>query len=292
MSRKIFPFDKTAPAASPPVSPASGVQVISFSGPRARNSASPIKTADSTGSVAERGNQEDDRGVNSEIREGKKQTMKWKLVLAIVALAVVVYAVLGVAEMGSTRDNLCQLKIPKWFGCVIAKHESLAGGLIGAIGTILAALIAWTAVERQIANEKMLQTRREEETYQVIQAHGFALERAVFLTVLHRLFAGGSDRAADRWREDYRIDGVEGLELHRLYRAMAWLGEELPAAEQDGCVIREAIRKKGMVPIGRVVLSTREHIIALEARDRGILIDVLRADPGSGRERRLQPAIA
>ena len=64
--------------------------------------------------------------------------------------------------------------------------------------------------------------------------HGFALERAVFLTVLHRLFAGGSDRAADRWREDYRIDGVEGLELHRLYRAMAWLGEELPAAEQDG----------------------------------------------------------
>ena len=28
--------------------------------------------------------------------------------------------------------------------------------------------------------------------------HGFALERAVFLTVLHRLFMSGSDRAADR----------------------------------------------------------------------------------------------
>ena len=57
--------------------------------------------------------------------------------------------------------------------------------------------------------------------------HDFALERAVFLTVLHRLFAGGSDRAADRWRQDYRIEGVEGLDLHHLYRAMAWLGEEL-----------------------------------------------------------------
>ena len=57
--------------------------------------------------------------------------------------------------------------------------------------------------------------------------HGFPLERAVFLTVLHRLFAGGSDRAADRWREDYAIDGVEDLDLHHLYRAMAWLGEEL-----------------------------------------------------------------
>src|SRR5664279_4429497 len=44
--------------------------------------------------------------------------------------------------------------------------------------------------------------------------HDFALERAVFLTVLHRLFAGGSDRAADRWREDYRIEGVDGLDLH------------------------------------------------------------------------------
>src|SRR5512135_3038808 len=64
--------------------------------------------------------------------------------------------------------------------------------------------------------------------------HGFALERAVFLTVLHRLFVSGSDRAADRWREDYAIAGVDGLDLHHLYRAMAWLGEELPAAEQDG----------------------------------------------------------
>ena len=63
--------------------------------------------------------------------------------------------------------------------------------------------------------------------------HGFALERAAFLTVLHRLFVSGSDRAADRWREDYRIAGVDGLDLHHLYRAMAWLGEELPAKDQD-----------------------------------------------------------
>jgi hypothetical protein len=64
------------------------------------------------------------------------------------------------------------------------------------------------------------------------RGHKFALERAVFLTVLHRLFVSGSDRAADRWREDYAIAGVEGLDLHHLYRAMAWLGEELQ--EQDG----------------------------------------------------------
>ncbi len=66
------------------------------------------------------------------------------------------------------------------------------------------------------------------------RGHEFPLERAAFLTVLHRLFAGGSDRAADRWREDYAVDGVEDLDLHHLYRAMAWLGEELPADQQDG----------------------------------------------------------
>ena len=52
--------------------------------------------------------------------------------------------------------------------------------------------------------------------------------------MLHRLFVSGSDRAADRWREDYAIAGVAGLTLHHLYRAMAWLGEELPEKEQDG----------------------------------------------------------
>jgi len=65
------------------------------------------------------------------------------------------------------------------------------------------------------------------------RGHRFALERAVFLSVLHRLMRGGSDLAADRWREDYRIAGSEDLDLHHLYRAMAWLGEELPAGQQD-----------------------------------------------------------
>jgi transposase len=58
------------------------------------------------------------------------------------------------------------------------------------------------------------------------------LERAVFLTVLHRLMVSGSDRACAHWRDDYRIAGADRLQLHHLYRAMAWLGEELPAAEQ------------------------------------------------------------
>jgi hypothetical protein len=41
-------------------------------------------------------------------------------------------------------------------------------------------------------------------------------------------------------------------------------------------VIREAIRKEGMVAIGKVVFTSREHIIALEARDKGLLGITLR----------------
>src|SRR5215468_8810883 len=60
----------------------------------------------------------------------------------------------------------------------------------------------------------------------------FDLERAVFLTVLHRLFDPGSDRAAEKWRHGLVVDGVAGLDLHQLYRAMGWLGDEL--ADQSG----------------------------------------------------------
>jgi len=63
---------------------------------------------------------------------------------------------------------------------------------------------------------------------------GFDVERAIYLTVLHRLCVSGSDRAAEKWRRDYRIPGAEALDLHQLYRAMAFLGDELPAREQEG----------------------------------------------------------
>jgi transposase len=55
----------------------------------------------------------------------------------------------------------------------------------------------------------------------------FDVERAVFMTVLHRLMVSGSDRFCSRWQHDYAIDGAPGLELHHLYRAMGFLGQEL-----------------------------------------------------------------
>jgi len=75
----------------------------------------------------------------------------------------------------------------------------------------------WEALQLGTIIKRAVQSRRFE----------FDVERAVYLTVLHRLFASGSDRAAERWRQAYRLPGTEELELHHLYRAMAFLGEPL-----------------------------------------------------------------
>ena len=62
---------------------------------------------------------------------------------------------------------------------------------------------------------------------ELLQGQSFELpvERAIYLTVLHRLFASGSDLAAEYWRRDVVIPSTEGLKLHHLHRAMRYLGE-------------------------------------------------------------------
>ena len=62
----------------------------------------------------------------------------------------------------------------------------------------------------------------------------FPVERAVFLTVMHRLLHSGSDRSCMAWKADYHLPGTESLQLHQLYRAMGWLGEPLDKEDQDG----------------------------------------------------------
>jgi IS4 transposase len=90
------------------------------------------------------------------------------------------------------------------------------------IGPVLVFERLWQQLGLPKILKRLLQGRKFE----------FDVERAVFLTVLHRLFAPGSDRAAEVWRQQYAIEGVEELQLHHLYRAMAWLGEPLPEGQQ------------------------------------------------------------
>ena len=85
----------------------------------------------------------------------------------------------------------------------------------------------------------------------------FPVEQAVFISVLHRIMVSGSDRACEKWITDYDVAGAKELALHHLYRAMAWLGEELDADQQAGGT--------GLVP--RTVKDVIEEELFARRRD-------------------------
>src|SRR5213080_5038756 len=65
---------------------------------------------------------------------------------------------------------------------------------------------------------------------------------------------------------------IDELYLNNPY----YIVPEGEVGQQAYAVIREAIREEGMVALGRVVFTSREHIIALEPRDKGLLGVTLR----------------
>ena len=67
-------------------------------------------------------------------------------------------------------------------------------------------------------------------------------------------------------------DEIDELYLNSPY----YIAPDGEVGQQAFTVIREAIRKEGMVAIGKVVFTSREHIIALEARGKGLLGVTLR----------------
>ena len=70
---------------------------------------------------------------------------------------------------------------------------------------------------------------------------GFDVERAIYLTVLHRLMVSGSDRHAHDWHQRLRIPGAEALTLRQAYKAMAWLGETTDDDRPITELIEEAV---------------------------------------------------
>jgi len=124
-----------------------------------------------------------------------------------------------------TLDNLAQslLRFSKRMKVVEAHHAGdIQAKRVVSIGPGLVFDRLWQRRGLEGIITKMLRGRK----------FSFSVERAIFLTVLHQLFGTGSDREADKWKEDFRLEGVEELQLHHLYRAMAWLGEELAEEQQ------------------------------------------------------------
>ena len=73
---------------------------------------------------------------------------------------------------------------------------------------------------------------------------GCDIERAVYLTVLHRLMVSGSDRHASTWRDSVHVPGAERLDLDHAYTAMAWLGEVDDAGRSTAEAFEEALYRQ------------------------------------------------
>lgn len=70
---------------------------------------------------------------------------------------------------------------------------------------------------------------------------------------------------------------VPKSEIDEIYmNAPYYIVPDGEVGQQAFAVIREAIRKEGMVALGKVVFTNREHIIMLEARDNGMVGTTLR----------------
>ena len=110
---------------------------------------------------------------------------------------------------------------------VLAQHTTAAhddpDATVTSIGPALIFERLWRDTGCQAVVRELLTTRH----------HHFDVERAVFMTVLHRLMVSGSDRSALKWRRDQAIDGTAEIELQHLYRAMGWLGEALDERKPD-----------------------------------------------------------
>jgi hypothetical protein len=96
--------------------------------------------------------------------------------------------------------------------------------------------------------------------------YGFDLERAVYLTVLHRLFASGRDRAAEAWKENYCIPGAQELALQHLYRAMAWLGGSEAVAARH-LLQQAAGRFRNLVPDAGIAENGRSLFMIVSLRE-------------------------
>jgi transposase len=100
---------------------------------------------------------------------------------------------------------------------MVITGQSQIQALTYSIGPAIVFERIWKELEMPAIIHKLLDPRK----------FSFDIERAIFMTVLHRLFVSGSDRQCDRWKKTQRIEGSDSLSLHHLYRAMLFLGEEV-----------------------------------------------------------------
>jgi hypothetical protein len=167
MPGKIFPFDRDLAARLlrtlrpriPSQTSASTSQVTVRSRAELWESIKRLNTASKENTVVL---QMSEPQSESDDEQAAAHGTPFNLIGLIAVLLTFVFSVMALAQVGN--GGSCHWAFPKWFGCVLSTHESLAAGLIGTAGALVAAWVAWSAVQQQIKDERerALADRREQ----------------------------------------------------------------------------------------------------------------------------------
>jgi hypothetical protein len=90
------------------------------------------------------------------------------VVLAVTVILILAFAHAWAPEAAPDLSKRCfetfgTAQWPKWIGCAMAVHETLAAGLVGAGGALFAAWLAYSAVQQQFAQQKEERERLQAE---------------------------------------------------------------------------------------------------------------------------------
>ena len=142
------------------------------------------------------------------------------VVLALVVIVILILAFAHAWAPGAAPDlskrcfeTFGTAQWPKWIGCAIAVHESLAAGLIGAGGALFAAWLAYSTVQQQFAHLEAERARLQAEAketavvslVQIVHAAGSTL-RVVRQALEQDNELGKKRYIASRCRPDNRSE--------------------------------------------------------------------------------------
>jgi hypothetical protein len=93
------------------------------------------------------------------VARNQRRIVLFVLFVALLGLAAIVALAFAHAwDASATRaecfETFWTAQWPKWIGCAMAAHESLAAGLIGLWGAIFAAGLAYLAIQKQIEEDR------------------------------------------------------------------------------------------------------------------------------------------
>ena len=151
--------------------------------------------------------------------------------------------------------------------CPIAVHAACSS----------AERVSFRQINRKTGN-RLRQQLIDEETREVVEAHekarGYEIGKAQYLLI-----------------EDDELQAIEIASTHtididsfvpraeidqRFFDAPYYITPDDPVGQDAFAVIRDAMRSKALVALGRVVLSKRERVMALEPYDKGLIGTTLR----------------